>query len=370
MDGGLREAAHGRHAGRRLNGRLGRPGRERLAGVGRDDVACLEAPVEEAVERSQQRSDQRRDRGHDGDADHQGRRRRGGPPRVAGRVGPAEPATHPLDHRQRRADDPGHRGGNQRHEHRHPQEDDEGTEPDRQHRLADDADDEAGDAGGEQEDAEHRPPAQRSLGDDDVVSHCGDRRDPGRPHRGEHRREHRDQRSDRQADDDRPGEDLQARRRQAEEALQEEVEPIGQGDAEPETYARAEQPRQQGLAHHGGQHLPPAGSDGPEQGELPGALPDQDGEGVEDEERADQQGDDGEDEQEGVEEVEERVEARRGLRGCLGGADRLVVRRHDGTHPGDELVGGDAGRGPDVDLGEEVGPAGHCLRRRGVEGDQ
>ena len=59
------------------------------------------------------------------------------------------------------------------------------------------------------------------------------------------------------------------------------------------------------LRQGGHQHLFAAGAEGPEQGQFPGPLGDQDREGVEDDERADEQRDQGEDQQ-------ERGEERRG----------------------------------------------------------
>ena len=73
----------------------------------------------------------------------------------------------------------------------------------------------------------------------------------------------------------------------------------------------------------------PAGPDGPQQGELAGALGDDDRERVVDDERAHEQGDQGERQQERVEDGDQLLERVLALGGELGAGDRLVAGRQD-----------------------------------------
>ena len=80
-------------------------------------------------------------------------------------------------------------------------------------------------------------------------------------------------------------------------------------------------------------HLAPAGPERPQQGELPGALGDDDRERVVDDERADEEGDQGERQQERVEDGDDLLERVLALLGELGAGDGLGVRREGGGDP-------------------------------------
>ena len=101
-------------------------------------------------------------------------------------------------------------------------------------------------------------------------------------------------------DDQRPGGDvdadgaeqgLEARR----PARRRRPRPTDRGDARRRRPASSSTERE---------HLAAAGADGPQQGQLTDPLGDDDGEGVVDDEDADEQGDEGEGQQEGVEEAQ------------------------------------------------------------------
>ena len=133
---------------------------------------------------------------------------------------------------------------------------------------------------------------------------------------------------------------------------------------------RGNQPGDGRLAEHGAEHLAAARADDPQQGQLPGALPDDDRERVEDGEPADEQRDEREDQQRGGEEGQRLV-------------DRAGALVHHGL-PGDHLHAGGqdlgdgllhrglagARRGHHVDVVELAGLLGDGLRGRQRERGQ
>ena len=109
---------------------------------------------------------------------------------------------------------------------------------------------------------DHAPPAQRFRSVFGVVHERGDRRDPHRAPRRDDRRDHGDADADRERDDGRAGLEHERRGGQRDaERLQQRLQAERGEHAEPETDQRGGQPRQRGLAEHGPEHLPAAGSD-------------------------------------------------------------------------------------------------------------
>ena len=148
---------------------------------------------------------------------------------------------------------------------------------------------------------------------------------------------------DDQGGDHRPGgEDQRAGGQGDAEPLEQGLEAQGGQHAEAQADQRGHQPEDEGLDQHGAEHLASAGPDDAEQGQLPGPLAHDDGEGVEDGEAADEQRDEGEDQQGGGEEGE----------GLVDGVGRLVGHRLAGHHL---HAGGEGGGDGPLDLGL-VGP--------------
>ena len=140
--------------------------------------------------------------------------------------------------------------------------------------------------------------------------------------RGRHR--HAD--ADHERRHDGAGEDHQAGIRDGEPERREHVEQqTGETDAEAEAHERPREPDDQRLRHHRSDDLSPGTADRPQQTELPGALRDEDREGVEDDEAADEQPDAGEAEQRGVEEAEGLLDGLGGLTDDFGRAQHLDV---------------------------------------------
>ncbi len=111
------------------------------------------------------------------------------------------------------------------------------------------------------------------------------------------------------------------------------------------------------------EHLAAAGAEGAQHGELAAPLGDGDAEGVEDDERADEDGDAGERQEHRREERTDRVGGLRGLvgGGLLTGLD-ADAGRHGGLHVGGELLGRHAWVGGDGDAADPAGLAAPALR--------
>ena len=79
------------------------------------------------------------------------------------------------------------------------------------------------------------------------------------------------------------------------ERAEQRLEPDGEADARDEADGRRDEADEHRLEQHRAEHLALPGADGAQQRELAAALGDDDREGVEDDERADEQRDDAED---------------------------------------------------------------------------
>jgi hypothetical protein len=224
-------------------------------------------------------------------------------------------------------------------------------------------------AGAEVEGAER----QRRAADDDPglrgagplerhLAQCGDRCHAGGPDGRHQRRDERDADADEEGDHHR-GEPQRepAGGQLGPGALERRRDPRREEDAEPEAQERADEADHHGLDEDGPQDLPASGADGPEEGQLAGALRDQDRERVGDHEDADQEGDAAEDRQEGLEEGEAGLDVARQLGGGLLAGDDLGAVREDRADPVDELLLGDAVVGPDQDLLDLPVGAGEAL---------
>ena len=141
-------------------------------------------------------------------------------------------------------------------------------------------------------------------------------------------------------------------------------------DAEPHTDGRPDEADHTRLEQHRPGHLPPAGADGPQQGQLAAALGHEDGEGVDDEEGPDGQRDPREDEQERRDERQRLVDPAGGTRRRgVAGRGLGVGGEHRRDRAAQLLLGGALRRGhPDLREGvlalEE-----QLLRLGGVEHD-
>src|SRR4029450_8003214 len=145
------------------------------------------------------------------------------------------------------------------------------------------------------------------------------------------------------------------------------------GDQHAQT--QADQRGHQGNDHRLDQdrphHLAAAGPQAAQQGQLAGALGDDDGEGVEDQEPADQQGHEGEGQQRGGQEAPEGVVDGGGrvLSQLLAG-EHLVPGVDGGPDPVAQLLGGDALLRGGVDLVEPAIAVHHLPGGGAVEGDE
>ena len=196
----------------------------------------------------------------------------------------------------------------------------------------------------------------------DAAQRGEDRRDHGHDHPGRERPDHRAGR-----DHDGAGGDVEP------EGAEEGLEPHGEEDPPEEPDGRRDQADQYRLEEHGTEHLFLRGADGPQERELAAALGDDDREGVEDDERADEQGNQTEDEQERVEEREVVLEVVLTLGGDVLAAEHLDVggvgfALEGGADVGDDLVLRHPGVGLHVDGVELAGGAEDPRRRGGSEG--
>ncbi len=119
------------------------------------------------------------------------------------------------------------------------------------------------------------------------VAQGGERRDPGRSDRRAERGHEGDDHADEQCDDDRRGPEGQALGGQVgAEAGERGGDALGEEQAEAQAEAGADEADHDRLDEHRAQDLAAAGADGAEQGQLAGALGDEDREGVRDHEHA------------------------------------------------------------------------------------
>ena len=206
---------------------------------------------------------------------------------------------------------------------------------------------------------------------DGDVAHGGERRLAGGP---DGRRRSGDERHDeahQEAVDEGARHEGDAVDREVAAAAERREHATGEEVADDEPEAGGERRDHRGLEEDGGEHLPAAGADGPEQRQLPRALGQEDLEGVVDDEHADQQREAGEGDEDLAEEGEA---ARHGVGGLLAvgrAGERLGAlgqRGADGRH---DVVVGDAVGGPHEDGGELAAGAGELDRlvEREVERD-
>ena len=168
--------------------------------------------------------------------------------------------------------------------------------------------------------AEHDPAlAEAGRGERRLRLEGGHRRHPGRLEGRQQRRQHGHDDADQQRHDHRAGLELDAGGGDvgAEDRAEQGLEAAGDQHAEAEADQRGHHGDDQRLEQHRGHHLAAAGPQAAQQGQLAGALGDDDGEGVEDQERAHQQGHEGEGEQRRAQEP----------------ADGVVDRRRPGPRP-------------------------------------
>ena len=179
-------------------------------------------------------------------------------------------------------------------------------------------------AEGEERDAERHAdqPVVRAV--EDGLAHGRHRRRVGGPQGREERRRggddeprgHRQQRP--------PGNDPQGGVGQLEaEHPDDEPEEPGDADAGDHAQQRGQEPDDHRLGEHRAEDLAARRTDGPQQRQLAGALADDDGEGVVDEERADEQGDQAEGAEQLGEERDELGEEVLPLLGQLGAREDL-----------------------------------------------
>ena len=151
--------------------------------------------------------------------------------------------------------------------------------------------------------------------------------------------------------------------------LEEQVDGLGDAEAGDDADGRGEHAERERLGDHGAEHLAAAGAEGAQHRELAAPLRHGDAEGVEDDERADEDGDAGERQQH---RRQEGVDRGGRLVGRVGG--RLLAgldahrRRQGGLDARGELLGRDAGIGGDRDAAQLAGlaaPALHVLQAAG-----
>src|SRR5215207_8770020 len=156
-----------------------------------------------------------------------------------------------------------------------------------------------------------------------------------------------------------------------EEGAQQRLQAAGDQHPEAEADQRCDQGDDHRLEQHRVHHLAAAGPQAAQQGQLAGALGDDDGEGVEDQEGAHQQGHEGEGEQRGAEEPPDGVVDGGGrVLGQLLAGEHLVPGLDGGPDAVAQLLGGDALLGGDVDLVEAALAGHHLLGGGQVEADQ
>ena len=183
-----------------------------------------------------------------------------------------------------------------------------------------------------------------------TLPHGRDRRHARRADGGEQPGEERDAHPDDERDDHRPGrEDAVGGREVGPEALEQGLDPLREDHSESQPDERGEQPDDERLEDHGPEHLPARRADRPQRGELPRPLGDGDREGVEDDERADEECDAGEREQEVAEELRELAHVVRLLLRLCRRAHDLRVLRKDRLDRRDEVVLRDPVAGGDGD---------------------
>ena len=127
-------------------------------------------------------------------------------------------------------------------------------------------------------------------------------------------------------------------------------------------------PDRRGLDQHRAEDLAPAGTQRPQQAVLPGALGDGDGERVQDDEGADQQGHHGEDEEELAEDRQALLERVLGFLDGRRPGHRLGTGRQHALQVADQLLLRHARAGDEADRAELAGRRDEPLRdRRGEQ---
>lgn len=348
---------------------------ECVAAGHRDHVVGLDVVRRHLVDRLAEGDAEHRDAGDEGEPDRQCGRGGSGTPRVADRVLRGQLAGDPEHPQQQRAHQGDHGAGEQRDQDDDADQGQEGAA--REEKLTvrpglcrachDNRAAEQGD------DAADRVAQHQGLhrGHRVLAVHRRDRRDLRGPAGGQPGGQHGDQDADAEGGDDGERRDHQ---RSGRDLSADQAHRGAQSGGEAEAQGEADDGRDQ--AHHGrfDQHraldLAARGADGAQQCQLLGALGDQHGEGVGDQEDADEEGDAREGEQ-------QLVEAAQGGLGLVGllvrarlaglGLGVLGQQRLDG---GQYLLVGGAGGGGDGDVPELARPQEQLLGDGGVEQDQ
>jgi hypothetical protein len=144
----------------------------------------------------------------------------------------------------------------------------------------------------------------------------------------------------------------------------------GHDDAADDTDGRGHEPDDERLGQNRPGDLLPAGAERPEQGEFPESLGHDDREGVENDERADEERDGGEGQQEGVEEAQCLLHVAGGLVGGEVAGDRFDPVGQCRPEPGHQVGPGDALRRLDGDLVELAETVEHPLSSGHVPQDE
>ena len=291
----------------------GQVGAERREGVVHQDVVGGDRPVEGLGGGGLDRGGEDAHEGDQGQPDHQGGGGGGGAARVAHGVLAGQGAGQPERLGERPADQPGQRPGDQRAEDGHAEEHDHRARGDVDQPVAlvlEQPGQQQGDPDEGHEHAEHDPALAEVGGRERGLGlEGGHGRDPGRLAGRQQRRQQGDDDADGQRHDHRAPEEHGAGGRQVEveDPGEQRLEAVGDQHPEAEADQGGDHGDDQRLEQHRGHHLAPAGPQAAQQGQLAGPLGDDDGEGVEDQERAHQQGHEGEGEQRGRQEAAEGV---------------------------------------------------------------
>src|SRR5690606_6482422 len=297
---------------------------------------------------------------HQGEADHQGGAGRAGAARVAQRVAFRHAADGAEDPQQDRAEHPDHASGEERAD---------GDEADQRQHHAESQPQRAlgGLVGGARQVEEERAAAGQDRADDAAhpagpgvgggarVAQGGHRGDPAGPAGGQVGGEDGDDDTEEQADrGGGPGDGEVLGGQFHADGAHQLHQPDRQPDARAHAQQRADDAEEERLRQDRAVDLLAGGSDGPHQADLPGALGDQHGEGVDDQEDADEEGDAGEAEHGVLHDAHEALDVLLVLLRGLGGGLHLVAGAELGPHVLLELLVGDAVGGGDLDVGVDA----------------
>ena len=274
---------------------VGHGGRERHSDRVGDHVVRGEALLDRLVHARLRGLADDRHRGHQRQPDHQRRRRRRGPSRIAYGVllrQPPDRAEHaPVEQSDRRDDRTTEHRAGQGHAEQHQQRA-TSDEPDRVVDTGEQTQTDAGGAERDHRDADDQPAADRALWHRDVVAQRLDRRDPAGPPTRQVRREGRHDHAHGVGHDRRTWLEHETAAGQVEAELGEDrLQPLGEAESEREAHRRPDEADHQRLKQHRPCHLPAARAERTEQRQLAAALGDQDRERVDDQEGADEQRD-------------------------------------------------------------------------------